>query len=1262
MKKAQGSLEYLIIVAAVLAVAAIVVLFLTGSFGVTKAGASVSECKAAASQCSVDIATTTGAICDYCEEKCTDVGMSTDTSKYADSVEACKDGAPNYIASGEAIEEECDNQIIDSTIDGVRVDSYVRPVPYEGVSGSQVSDCSSVQDSTIIRSMISDSIIRRSIVQDADIDPSVIEDTVIYDSTVEDSTIEDSMIFSSDLTGSTIEDSSVKASVVTNEDLSSVDINNYVPPTTPVDFGGRYVEGEFLVMLREGLTLDIIKGFNLENGVSILEEFQIENFHVMRLGVPAGKTELEMMNLYRTNSNVLYAERNWIFTGKLEPDDTYYIDQWNLEKIEMPKAWDIETKSDHTVIVAILDTGIQEYEITYDGLVIIYTCDHPDIQPGNIVGGYDFVNDDNEPWDDSTPVFHGTRMFGIMAAITDNTKGIAGTSWSTIIKPVKVLDQYISGSATDIAQGITHATNNGADIISMSFAGNLPEDEANIIKTAVEKAYAKGILMISVSGNENTLVTDEDGDAPAYPCSFEEVFCVGATNPDDERWVVEDDPDGGSNYGDVLDLVAPGEDIYATIVCDEEGPECWGQDSGTSTAAPQVAAVAAIIKSIKGDLNHKGIASILKKTADDLGNPGKDDYYGWGRLNGYKAIATAKILATPMEECESMIAFIDRMAEEYPDVDFPINDYKRTQGTGGTRGTRGFNEIAIDVGSDLHFDIDYDITRSEATGTYMQDEVLAILKPGHVPEELDDFHSMNDVQPINYFKVGDSFVTTLKIPETSTVEEMVDVYNYNPIVEHAEPNYVFTGAQGVITAVTPNDPLFSDQWALEEGCLDAEKAWGFETGSDEIIIGVIDSGVSPNADEITPKIDGGWNIIDNNRDTYDKDDHGTKVASIAAAVTNNNKGIAGVAWEPKIKPVVVLDSNLKGSADNIAKGITFATDECSHVMTLAFDMPRGDIDSFPYSFAVQLAIDYATEEGYLVTSASGNDNEEKVTYPCGYRNVMCAAGTNENDKRWSDDDGVGSNSNLDVDISAPAVNLKGLCKDPDSTNSIICEDPIRGTSLATAHAAGLAALIYSKDFTKSEEFTFNSEEVEWIIYNSAKDLGTEGWDPIFGYGRIDMYEALLLTDIVQYIEDKADELTWDEMLDELKEEYPEKSEERLKEILAQWEMLKDLKPAINPSNRDKVVDIALGTKCPFEEDPDQWDCYALYDPVCALNEEGEFVTHVNNCYAITACDLIVCKGDCPCEAGDTVRGVRGTRSSGEIEEIKQDLENLEVNR
>lgn len=94
----QGALEYLIIVAAVLAIAAIVVLFLTGAFRGTKAGASVSECKAAASQCATDLATTTGATCDYCVEKCEGVGVSTDTSKYADTVAACKAGAADYIS------------------------------------------------------------------------------------------------------------------------------------------------------------------------------------------------------------------------------------------------------------------------------------------------------------------------------------------------------------------------------------------------------------------------------------------------------------------------------------------------------------------------------------------------------------------------------------------------------------------------------------------------------------------------------------------------------------------------------------------------------------------------------------------------------------------------------------------------------------------------------------------------------------------------------------------------------------------------------------------------------------------------------------------------------------------------------------------------------------------------------------------------------------------------------------------------------------
>lgn len=97
--RGQGALEYLIIVAAVLAIAAIVVLFLTGAFRGTSAGATVADCKTAAAQCATDLATTTGAACPYCDERCADVGASTDTSLYPTTVDACKAGAPNYIAS-----------------------------------------------------------------------------------------------------------------------------------------------------------------------------------------------------------------------------------------------------------------------------------------------------------------------------------------------------------------------------------------------------------------------------------------------------------------------------------------------------------------------------------------------------------------------------------------------------------------------------------------------------------------------------------------------------------------------------------------------------------------------------------------------------------------------------------------------------------------------------------------------------------------------------------------------------------------------------------------------------------------------------------------------------------------------------------------------------------------------------------------------------------------------------------------------------------
>jgi subtilisin family serine protease len=245
------------------------------------------------------------------------------------------------------------------------------------------------------------------------------------------------------------------------------------------------------------------------------------------------------VNSVKNNSWVRYVEQNkQTFHGTSHvPNDLLWNSQWGPASINCPRAWDIE-KGNTNIRIAIVDTGID------------YT--HPDIAAHYLPIGYDGVNSDNDPRDD---MGHGTHCAGIAAAVIDNHVGIAGVS-NVSIMAEKVLDQSGDGNGwfIDVANGIEHATNNGADIISMSLG-----DVTNysVIYDACKYAWDNGVVLIASSGNDNERFV-------SYPAQYPIVIAVGAINSNNERCDESDWEVGhGSNYGPELDLVAPGNDILS---------------------------------------------------------------------------------------------------------------------------------------------------------------------------------------------------------------------------------------------------------------------------------------------------------------------------------------------------------------------------------------------------------------------------------------------------------------------------------------------------------------------------------------------------------------------------------------------------------------------------------------------------------------------------------------------------------------------------
>jgi len=192
-------------------------------------------------------------------------------------------------------------------------------------------------------------------------------------------------------------------------------------------------------------------------------------------------------------------------------------------------------------------------------------------------------------------------------------------TWNNPIMPVKVLDASGSGSTYDVAMGIIWAADNGAKVINLSL-GNYAD--AQFLHDAIRYAYDKDVVLVSACGNDNT-------EQPGYPAAYPEVLAVAATDANRNKASF-------SNYGDYIDVAAPGVSIASTYPDNQ-----YAALSGTSMASPHVAALAALIRSVNPALTNKEVMDILQQSAEDIGPPGKDIYFGYGQIDVRRALQMA---------------------------------------------------------------------------------------------------------------------------------------------------------------------------------------------------------------------------------------------------------------------------------------------------------------------------------------------------------------------------------------------------------------------------------------------------------------------------------------------------------------------------------------------------------------------------------------------------------------------------------------------
>lgn len=296
--------------------------------------------------------------------------------------------------------------------------------------------------------------------------------------------------------------------------------------------------------------------------------------------------------------------RRWV-EASFVPNDAHWTAQWGPKKIEAGWAWNYTTGSDD-LLIAVLDTGID--------------YNHQDLADNYVSIGYDWVNNDTDPKDDNG---HGTHVAGIIAAVTNNSIGVAGLAQVQVMAE-KVMNNLGQGKWDWVANGIINATDAGADIISMSLGGDY---YSPVGYQAVQYAYNNGVLLVAAAGNHLT-------NRKHYPAAYEKVIAVAATDENDDP-AKEWPGNLGSNFGDWIEVAAPGDDIYSTLMNDT-----YGYKTGTSMACPHVAGLAALIWSRYPHLTRDSVRYLMRYTADDLGLLGFDSYYGYGRINAHTAVKT----------------------------------------------------------------------------------------------------------------------------------------------------------------------------------------------------------------------------------------------------------------------------------------------------------------------------------------------------------------------------------------------------------------------------------------------------------------------------------------------------------------------------------------------------------------------------------------------------------------------------------------------
>jgi thermitase len=358
---------------------------------------------------------------------------------------------------------------------------------------------------------------------------------------------------------------------------------------------GAHVPGELLLMTDDEVEEEDVQDIFLVHGATLIRSMPQIGVH--HIAVPPEASDAVATAL-ENHPRIKFVEKNFLAESVLAPNDPGYANQWHLPRISAPGAWDISQGSS-SVSIAVIDSGVDPA--------------HPDLA-AKLIPGYNFLGGNTDTHD----VYgHGTAVAGTAAALTDDGIGVAALAWNNSIMPLVVLNSSNSATYADIASAINYAADHGAKVINLSLGGT---SSSSTLQSAVDYAWSKGAVIVAAAGNNSS-------SANFYPASLVHVMAVAATDGNDN-------PASFSNFGSWIAVAAPGTTIYTT-----NNGGGYGTWQGTSFSTPQVSALAALIFSRNGTLSNQQVVDLIKNNADDLGAAGFDPYYGYGRINAYRALA-----------------------------------------------------------------------------------------------------------------------------------------------------------------------------------------------------------------------------------------------------------------------------------------------------------------------------------------------------------------------------------------------------------------------------------------------------------------------------------------------------------------------------------------------------------------------------------------------------------------------------------------------